>query len=221
MNSKYEQGYNENAQFPGFAPPPPVKQVVHTQLVGDYNQGWRKAREQLKTRQRSLWSRLVKWFKGTRTKAEVKKDLGTGLCLLALAHITLFTLLAIFGTGCASLQMPSAGQATAQARDHYTLKGVVKVAQMGLDCEKQEELLKRILSDVFVEQGLPAPDKIELQPLSGSSLCGIAQGMGDELGTPELGARNTAKAEVMLYWSAIFESELNLAAKLLASLSPL
>ena len=28
MNSKYEQGWKENAQFPMFAPPPPVKQTI-------------------------------------------------------------------------------------------------------------------------------------------------------------------------------------------------
>jgi len=98
---------------------------------------------------------------------------------------------------------------------------VVKVSQMGMSCLNQDKLLKRIISDMFVGQGLPAPDKIDLRPLPGSALCGLAQGMGDELGTPELGARNAAKAEVTLYWSAILGSEVKNAAKLLASLSPL
>lgn len=191
--------------------------------MSKYEQGWQQAREQLKAKsqKRSLLRRFARWFWGTRTKEELKKDLGTGLCLMALAHIVFFTSLAIFGMGCALLQTPVAGKVATQVREHHTLRGVVKVAQMGLDCEKQEDLLKRVISDMFVEQGLPSPDKIELRPLSGSSLCGIAQGMADPIGTPELGARDMAKAEVLLYWSGITESELKDAAKLLASLSPL
>lgn len=78
-----------------------------------HEQGWKQAREQLKAKsqKKSRLVRFAQWLWGTRTKEEIKKDLKTGLCLIALAHIVLFTGLAIFGTGCASVPLPAAKMA--------------------------------------------------------------------------------------------------------------
>lgn len=133
----------------------------------------------------------------------------TLFCIIVLAFVSLL--------GCASVQTPAAIEAKMPAAVSTT----VRVAQMGLDCVKQDNLLKRILRDTLVAQRSPAPDKIELRPLSGSSLCGIAQGMANEFGTPELGGRNLAIAEVSVYWGAITYSELQRAHAVLAAMRPI
>jgi hypothetical protein len=92
-----------------------------------------------------------------------------------------------------------------------TTSALVQIGQMGLDCNSQETSIILIVRDMIKQKGAPQPKHIEIKMLAGSSLCGLAQGAANELGTPELGARNLARAEITLYWSNITESELELA----------
>lgn len=164
-----------------------------------YEQGWRQARVQLKSGRR--W-RLVKTV-----AAIVLAIVFAGAMVVGLA-------------GCAT--QPIAVKApVVQVADHQTISGLVRVAQMGADCSSEQEALKRVLADVFVGQGLPRPSIVDVRPLAGSSYCGFAQGMADPIGTPELGARNTAVAEVTAYWSAIGYTDLRKAQAVLTAMRPL
>lgn len=231
MSSKHEQGSRENVvRFRLLMAPPPVTQTSEkpNATASQYDQGWRQVRADLK--RNSFWNEFARlsrpvrrFFFPVRSREEFRKDLGVGACLIALSLVILMTLLALFGTGCASLPEAQTGPAPKQleAADQATLRGLVQVAQMGRDCTKQDRLLKRIISDMFVSADVPAPDQIEVRPLSGSSLCGISQGEADELGTPIPGARNIARAEVKLYWSLLYESQLRRAQRALALMAPL
>lgn len=172
--------------------------------MSKYDQGWKRARRNL--------------CEANRLREEVKADTKLGLGLLALGTIVYIVLLAIFGTGCATTA-PLATK-TASVGGHQTIHGLVRVGQMGVECEEQDALLKRVISDAIVSAGAPAPDKLGIRPLAGSSLCGVEQGVADPIGTPELGARYLAVAEVTAYWSSIGYAELQQAHAALRSLAP-
>ncbi len=138
-------------------------------------------------------------------------------CLVVLA---IFVGIVLFSAaGCATTHVAVKGELV-EIRSQETLRGLVRVAQMNADCDEQEAFMKRVLSDAFVAQGLSAPDAIEVKPLSGSSLCGMAQGVADPIGTPELGARDLAVAEATLYWSAIGYADLRKAQAVLSAMRP-
>jgi hypothetical protein len=143
--------------------------------------------------------------------------LTTGLGLALLGFISLVTLLALCG-GCATIPTATTSGSPAELGQPITISGLVQVGQMGMECTSQDRALKRILRDVLTSQGAPAPQKIAVKALPGASLCGLAQGMSNELGTPELGARYMARAEVSLYWSDITERDLRMAQKAFALL---
>lgn len=132
------------------------------------------------------------------------------------AFIAMF-LLALMGcAGRLAVESPLVG-----VRTQETIHGMVQVAQMNADCDEQEAFLKRVISDAMVQQGAPSPDKLDIRPLSGSSLCGWVQGTAQEVIMLELGARNRAQAEVMAYWSGITHSELQKAHAVLTAMRPI
>jgi len=154
-----------------------------------------------------------------RTRSEFVHDLKIGGLGVILAHIILVVMLAIFASGCATTSAQQS--AIEQIRTQETLHGLVKVSQMGNDCTDQMQYLRDIIKEVYFRSGLPEPAIVKLTPLSGSSICGVAQGMANLVAMPEFGGRNTAVAEVELYWSSITERELLYASAILASMRPL
>lgn len=168
--------------------------------MGKYAKGWAELRAA--ARRRTRWQKIVAAIVITAYAAAV------GYLLFLLA-------------ACATSAPLAEKQPLVELSQPATLVSVVQVAQMGFDCTEQSSLLKRVLRDSFVTQGLPAPRIVDVRPLSGSSLCGLSQGEGDELGTPEPGARNLARATVSLYWSDITYSNLRKAQAVLAAMRPL
>ncbi len=166
---------------------------------------------------------MTKYEQGRRQQQMVaverqKMMVGVILCVVALIGIVIMT---IFGfAGCASSRIALADP-LAEVGSHETLRGLVQIAQMGEDCTEQSKALKRILRDTFVAQGIPAPSIVEVRTLSGSSFCGFSQGTASEVGMLDLGARNTARAEVSLYWSDIKYSELQKAHSILMAMRPI
>lgn len=148
----------------------------------------------------------------------IEKKVAKQAGVLCVALLTVIVGMALALAGCATTPIKGS---SAQVGDHQTISGLVRVAQMNVECDGQETLLKSVISDAMVSAGAPMPDKITIRALSGSSLCGVAQGMGDELGTPDLGARYLVVAEVVLYWSNIDHDELQKAYAVLTAMRPI
>lgn len=89
-----------------------------------------------------------------------------------------------------------------ELKQPLVLSGLVQVAQMGTECRNgsEEREVARIVRETMAANGALAPDIIKIRLLSGSSLCGPAQGVADVVGTPDYGAYSTARAQVSLYW---------------------
>lgn len=177
-----------------------------------YTQGWQQVRDAMKRKE--WWREYRRQSKTRSLKRLIVKALG----LTLLAFITGAMLFGLMG--CATSVIVEKGPLV-EIADKATLRGLVQVAQMGNDCTEQETLMKRAISDMFVGADVPAPDKIEIRALAGSSLCGLEQGMADPVGIPDPGARNVAKAEVALYWSLLYESQLRRANRVLTLMAPL
>jgi len=156
----------------------------------NYEQGWQKVRRQLQ--QQMAWERQA-------------KRVGAILCALALAGIVGMVMFSL--AGCATTAISAKPVATSEIRMPAAISGLIQVGQMGLDCENEVVALKSILQGTFKENGSVPPSLVKIRVLSGSSLCGVGQGIADPFGTPELGAWHTARAEVSLYWSGLTESE--------------
>lgn len=156
----------------------------------------------------------------TRTRKEFIRDLWIGGIGVIFAHLIFIVmiLLAVFIGGCATTM----AQQPEQIRTQETLRGLVRIGQMGMDCAESESALlqKELVKSYFVSQGLPGPSIVKLMPLAGSSFCGFAQGTASEATMLALGSRNIVVAEAEVFWEGITEKELLRAHTLLASMRP-
>ncbi len=150
-----------------------------------------------------------------RRRNALKRRLGKivcGIVLLALAGTVVYGL-----AGCATTPLAIANPLE-ELKQPIVLSDLVQVAQMGVECKSksEENEVKRIIRETMSASGALTPDTIKIRLLSGSSLCGPAQGMAESVKMPELGAYSTARAEVSLSWKGgIAESELEKAKRAL------
>jgi len=159
-----------------------------------YNQGWRENRQR-------------------RNRSELAEDLKTDAMLFVLAHICLFTMLGLFGCAGVSnsrlaVELPLEANPAPEVGMPASISLNIRVAQMGLDCKSQRRVLKEAFEQMLEGEGIEKPHIFQLEPFSGSSLCGFSQGVADMIANPQLGARHKAKARLTVYWSAITEGEL-------------
>lgn len=160
---------------------------------------------------------MLRRMKPIQRREELKDRLWRAAELAAFAAFIALFLFAMMGcAGRLAVEKP-----LYQVRMHETIRGLVQVANMGADCEEQDAFMKRIISDALVTAGAPSPDKLDIRPLSGSSLCGPAQGVADPIGTPDYGAWGRARAEVAAYWSGITYAELQRAHTILMAMRPI
>lgn len=138
----------------------------------------------------------------------------------AIAIIFLTLSLTLFVNGCATTETARRADEPIHTQE-ATLRGLVRIGQMGGDCSDQESFFRKSLKDIFWNNGLPEPAIVKLALLSGSSVCGFAQGTASEITMFSLGARNIAVAEVELFWPAITGEGFLRANTLFLSLRPL
>jgi hypothetical protein len=169
-----------------------------------------------------VWYQMSKWFAANRSQEELREDVRQGGLLIILGTMAFLALLAFSG-GCMTAATTSveAVQTAPELVTSHTERGLVQIAQMGDDCVSQERMIKRIVSDLLVTVGAPSPDTIEVEFLSGSSLCdGTGTVTEDERMNPFIGANNVARAKITLRWSVISRESILSAKKILADMAP-
>jgi len=144
-------------------------------------------------------------------------SLGLMIIIVLLAGILILNL-----AGCASAPAlaPVSVLQKVETMSSGAVYGTVRVGQSGLDCLSQDEMLKDILKNVLISQNLPEPQDIEVKAVEGSSLCGLARGETDELGTPGQGMSHLIMADVAVSWDKISTSQLKTALNVLNSMRP-
>lgn len=191
--SKYDEGCKQNARVLVF----PSEEVAAARKEREEKE--RRAREELEKAEKNA------------AKAKRERCINALIDIGIIAVIVGMTLYAMFATGCAVVPLAEKSPLV-ELKQPVALSGLVQIAQMGTECKtsSEEEEVQSIIRDFFSKQGALVPDMVELRLLSGSSLCGPAQGLAEPVKMPGLGAYNTARAEAKLYWKGgITESELD------------
>lgn len=151
-----------------------------------------------------------------RTRRELLEDMKEVLILSFLAYVLILGLLG----GCAGTRL-AVEQPLQELRGAQTIRGMVRVAQMGSDCTEQKEFIEQTVRGLLIADGLPAPSIMTVRSAPGSSLCGVRTWDAYEISSPGVArAYGAAEAEVVAYWQAITRSEIRRAEKMFASLSP-
>ncbi|PIR67158.1 MAG: hypothetical protein COU51_00140 [Parcubacteria group bacterium CG10_big_fil_rev_8_21_14_0_10_36_14] len=160
-----------------------------------YNQGWNENRRR-------------------RTRNEFLEDMKFATKLLVLAHLWFLVALGIFGCAGANngsrlaSELPLIVSPASEIGMPASLSLNIHVMQMGLDCKSQVRVMREATEDILASESLPKPRTFRLEPLSGSSLCGLSQSVVEPIGNPQFGARQSAKAHLTVYWSSITYPEL-------------
>lgn len=144
------------------------------------------------------WWRIEDWWRGTSQEFKNKVD---SRAFLVIVLVFTAALLAVAASGCATTPLAEKGKLE-ELKQPVTISGLIQVGQMGTECRtsSEEDEVRRIIREFIAAKGALVPDTVKLRLLSGSSLCGPAQGVTDPIGTPDYGAYSMARAEASLYW---------------------
>ena len=163
--------------------------------------------------------KMTRYNQGWRRNQQEGLELDAGLKARTVAYVALLCviiLITLLGTfGCAganssrlATELPLETSKVSEVGMPASVSLNIRVAQMGLDCQSQTRVMRLAVEQMLEGEGIAKPSIFQLEPLAGSSLCGLAQGMAELVRMPELGARNKAKARLTIYWPAITEADL-------------